>query len=352
MTNVRTPMMNRYCSSFRRVGAIALAAIGLMATRTSQADTNLVNRKSWVVDGTDDPATNASLITVTVNGHPMGAFGELAFSYNIEGTNVLPVGVVKGSGEIKLALPNGPFGGSFFLTGYWDCDAGYLPTMTISDLDIRVKGGKKAVVEMKGKISNGVTMAAKDFELIMMMPEPQLVQAEVSYRLMATADVCVDDVIHTNQDNFQIARMASNYLSAEENENNVARFSKVTSHTCVLEYCNTTTKTFCYGLANQDSLVLTNKPPSLGAPAIWLVNNATANTNAPTLGVKFLVPSKGTIKPQGLEQATADPTAENVSFWGNWRKAKASYRAGKKVTQVRYMLVVKTPGRLSCDYNN
>ncbi len=238
--------------------------IGATASQAVFADTNLVSQKSWVVDGTDDPATNASSIAVTVNGHAIGSFGELAFSCEIEGTNAVPEGVVKGSGEVQLAVPNGPFGGSFFLTGYWDCDAGYVPTMAITDLDIWVKGGKKAVVEMKGKISNGVSMAAEDFELIMMMPKTELMEAELSYKLVASADVCVDDVIHTNQGNFQVARMASNYLSPDVNENNVARFSKVTSHICVLDFCKTTTKSFCHALANQDSLVLTNKPPQLG----------------------------------------------------------------------------------------
>jgi hypothetical protein len=68
---------------------------------------------------------------------------ELALSYNIDGTNVVPVCVVKGRGEIQMAVPNRPFGGSFFLTGYWDCDAGYVPMMMISNLDIRLKGGRR-----------------------------------------------------------------------------------------------------------------------------------------------------------------------------------------------------------------
>jgi hypothetical protein len=114
--------MNRSFRSFCRVGVIALVGIGAMAACAAFADTNLVNKKFWVVDGTDDSATNASSITVSTNGYAVGAFTELAFSYNIDGTNVVPVGVVKGSGEIQMAVPYGPFGGSFFLTGYWDCD--------------------------------------------------------------------------------------------------------------------------------------------------------------------------------------------------------------------------------------
>jgi hypothetical protein len=278
-------------------------------------------------------------------------FSELAFSYNIDGTNVVPVGVVKGSGEIQMAVPNGPFGGSFFLTGYWDCDAGYVPTMVMSNLDIRLKGGKAPALVLKGKISNGVSMAAKDFELMMLVPQPQLMEAELSYTLTATTNFCVDDIIHTNRDNFELARMASNYLSPETNEDDIVRFVKVTSHTCVLEYCETTRKSFCYALTDEDRFVITNGTPGLGGNTIWLMNDGTVNTNSPTLAIKFMSPGLGVIKPQAVVNASSDPTAENVSYWGNWRSVKETYRAKKKVTKVRYMLEVGSPGTLSCDYN-
>jgi hypothetical protein len=343
--------MNRSFRSFCRVGVIALVGIGAMAACAAFADTNLVNKKFWVVDGTDDSATNASSITVSTNGYAVGAFTELAFSYNIDGTNVVPVGVVKGSGEIQMAVPYGPFGGSFFLTGYWDCDAGYVPTMVISNLDIRLKGGKAPVLELKGKISNQVSMAAKDFELKVLVPKARLMEAELSYTLTATTNFCVDKFTHTNDDNFEVARMASNYLSPDVNENDGARFVKVTSHFCVLEFCFTTKKSFCYALADEDRLLITNKPPKLGGNTIWLMNNGNSPTNTPTLAVKFMSPSSGQLRPQGLESATVDPTAENVSYWGNWAEVKGMYRAKKKVAKVRYMLEVSTPGTLSCDYS-
>src|SRR5579859_7289326 len=139
-------MMNPSFRNFCSAGVMALVGIGAMTGRAAFADTNVVNERFWVIDGTDDSATNASSIAVSVDRHAMGAFTELAFSYNIDGTNVVPVCVVKGSGEIQMAVPFGPFGGSFFLTGYWDCDAGYVPTMVISNLDIRLKGGRAPMV--------------------------------------------------------------------------------------------------------------------------------------------------------------------------------------------------------------
>jgi hypothetical protein len=343
-------MMNPSFRSFRRAGMVVLLGIGVLTGRAAFADTNVVNEKFWVVDGTDDPATNASSITVSLKKQPMGAFTELAFSYNIDGTNVVPVCVVKGSGEIDLAVPNNPFGGSYFMTGYWDCDAGYVPTMLITNLDIRLKGGREPVVELRGQISNQLSMEAKDFELIVFVPKPQLMQAELSYTLTATADFCVDQVIHTNADNFQVARIGSNYLSPETNENDTARFVTSVSATCVLEFCGGgTSSSTCYGLADQDSLIITNRLPRLGGNRLSLVNSGVSGTNTPTLSVRYMSPSPGELKPQGLEVATADPTVENVNYWGNWRKVKGTYNANKKVTKVKYLLQATTPAALSCN---
>ena len=343
--------MNPSFRSFCRTGVVALLGIGALTGRAAFGDTNLVSEKSWVIDGTDDLATNASSMAVSLKGHEVGTFTELLFSYNIDGTNVVPVCVIKGSGEIQMALPYGPFGGSFFLTGYWDCNAGYVPTMAISDLDIRLKGGKAPMVLLKGEISNQVSMAAKDFQVMMFAPKPQLMEAELHYTLMATADFCVDEVVHTNEDNFQVVRMASNYLSPDTNENDVVRFEKVTSQTCVLGYCDTVQKSFCYGLANQDSLVVTNRPPQLGGSRISLVNTGSSSNNTPTLQVRLMAPPPSHLRPQGVEFATADPTAENVSYWGNLTGVKGTYRAKKKVVKMRYMLQVSSPGTLSCDYS-
>ena len=343
--------MNYSFRSFCHVVVMALVGIGVMTGRAAFADTNVVNEKSWVIDGTDDPATNASSIAVSWKKQAVGAFTELAFSYNIDGTNVVPVCVIKGSGEIQMALPFSPFGGSFFLTGYWDCDAGYVPTMVISNLEIQLKGGKKAMVELKGQISNQLSMASKNFEMMLFMPKPELVEAELHYTLTATADFCVDELIHTNEDNFQTVRMASNYLSPGTNENDLARFERITSQTCVFGYCDTVQKSFCYSFANQDGLLVTNHPPKLGGSRISLVNDESGGTNTPTLEVRFMAPAPGDLHPQGQESATMDPTAENVSYWGNWAGVKGTYRAKRRVGTMRYILQVIPPGALSCDYS-
>src|ERR1017187_5785799 len=100
------------------------------------ADTNLVNKQSDLVDGTDDTNANAANISMSVNGHAMGSFSKLMLSYDVGGSGVVAVCTMTGAGEIRMALPPpGEFGGSFFLTSYWDCNAGFVPGMTITDLD-------------------------------------------------------------------------------------------------------------------------------------------------------------------------------------------------------------------------
>jgi hypothetical protein len=340
--------MNQSFRGFPRTSVLVVLGIVALMNRETFADTNLVSNKFWMVNGADDLATNASSISVSVKGRAVGGFSELAFSYNMGGTNVVPVCLVKGSGEIQMAVPNGPFGGTFFLTGYWDCDAGYVPTMLISNLDIRLKGSK--ALEMKGRIFNGVSMAAKDFQLTVFSPKADLMEAELSYTLTATTNFCVDDAVHTNRDDFQAVRMASNYLSPEANENNIARFVKVTSHICVLEYCSTTRKSFCYALSDADQLVVTNGSPILGG-TMSLMNDGSTGTNTPTLTVKFMSPGAGSFKPQGTTSATLDPTAQNVNYWANWQRVKSPYKAKKKVLKLKYMLQVTPPQALSCDYS-
>ena len=322
----------------------------MVAGREVRADTNLVDKESWVVDGTDDTNANAASITMSVNGHAMGSFSKLLVSSDVGGSGVVAVCTITGAGEIRMALPPpGEFGGSFFLTSYWDCNAGFIPGMTITDLDIREKGGKKALLEFKGKISNLVSMAAKDFTMTLLPPQTDSFRAELKYSLFATSDFCVDQATHTNSDDFQVARMASNYVSPSIQQNDDTRFVKIISKTCFFYGCITKTKTFCTNLVNQDEFVI-NDPPRLGGGTVWLVHTQPLPQATPSLLLRFSSPGKSRLRPQGLVTSSADPSAQNVSFWGDWIDAKASYRNKKRVGKFRYTLEVDSPQALSCDF--
>jgi hypothetical protein len=322
---------------------------GFWAVQQTFADTNLVNNGRWALDGIDDTGTNPVSMAMTVKGKTVGSFTELAVSYNVGGTGVVTVATVKGSGVIRLSLPPpGEFGGSFYTAGYWDCDEGFIPTMMITGLDVRVLGGKKGALELRGKISNGVSMEAKDFMMKFFPPVPDLTRVDVSYTLFASSDMCIDQGTHTNADDFPAVRMAANYLSADTQENDQARYVRITEKVCVSFFCVTKKKSFCDDLVDQDGFIV-DPPANLRGGELYLVHTQPVPQNTPTLQVKFIAPSGLGMKAQGFVNASADPTAQNVNLWANWTGAKASYREGRRITKFHYSLQVVPPTAFSCN---
>ena len=343
------PFINRRLTRGFRFAAVIFLGLGMVASHRVLADTNLLTKADWVVDGTDDTGTNAASINMSVNGNAMGAFSELAVSFNVGGTGIVKVCTITGAGEIRLALPPpGQFGGSFYTTGYWDCEAGFIPTMTITELNIREKGGKKELLEFKGKISNLVSMAAKDFTMTLLPPQTNSFRAELSYSLYAISDFCIDQTNHTNKDDFQVARMAANFVDTGTQQNDEVRFVKITSKTCFYYGCITKTKTYCTNLVNQGGFVIDN-PPRLGGGTVWLLHTQPLPQETPTLIGRFSSPSRGRLRPQGYVTASADPSVQNVGFWVDWIDAKASYRNKKRIGKFCYTLEVDSPRALSCD---
>src|SRR5258708_1306562 len=201
-------------------GVVILLGFCAIADRNAFADTNLVDNGFWVIDGTDDTGPNPTNITLSVNGRPVASFSELVISYNVGGSGVVAVATIKGSGGIRLSLPPpGVFGGTFFTTGYEDCDEGLIPTLSIVELDIRTRKGKNGDAQLKGKISNFTSMEAKDFTMKFSPPDTDSTSVDVSYSLFATRDVCIDQTNSAIADDFHAVSMAANYLSPSEQEN-------------------------------------------------------------------------------------------------------------------------------------
>src|SRR5579871_5350752 len=230
--------------------AASLLAFGVLFTQPTFADTNVLNKSNWVIDGTDDTGTNPVSIATVVKHKLVGSFSELDISYNVGGSGVVSACTIKGNGQIQLTLPPpGAFGGSFYLTSYQDCDVGYVPSMMITQLEVRV-GGKNAPLFLRGLITNGYSMSAKDFELKISPPKPKDARLDVSYTLTATREFCVDELNHTNADNFHAMTLASNFISTNQMQNNELRYTKETSHTCVDLVCVSETKAFCNEFVN------------------------------------------------------------------------------------------------------
>ena len=343
-----------YFSCFGRckglgLGVIILLGICAIADRNALADTNLVNNGFWVIDGTDDMGPNPTNITLSVDGHPVSSFSELMLSYNVGGSGVVAVCTIKGSGGIRLSLPPpGVFGGTFFTTGYQDCDEGLIPTMSIVELDIRTRNGKHGYAQLKGKISNFTSMEAKDFTMKFSPPDSDSTSVDVKYSLFATRDVCINQTNHALADDFHAVSMAANYLSPDVHENDEARYVRITSKTCFFYGCVVNKKSLCESLVNTNGFLI-DVPRVLGNTTLLLVHTQPLPQNTSTLIVQFHAPSRGVIKPQGFVNESADPTEQNISLWGDWVKAKAQYRDRQRIGRFRYTLSVVPPRVYSCD---
>jgi len=326
-----------------------LFAIGAIIGQAALADTNLVDNGFWVIDGTDDTGPNPTNITLSVDGHSVNSFSELVLSYNVGGSGVVAVCTIKGSGGVRLSLPPpGEFGGTFFTTGYEDCDEGLIPTMSIVDLDIRAKKGQNGDLQLKGKISNFTSMEAKDFRMTFSPPDIDSTSVDVQYSLFATRDICINQTNRAIADDFHAVSMAANYLSSSEQENDLARYVRISSKTCFFYGCVVNKKSVCESLVNTNGFLI-NPPRTLGTTSMLLVHTQSLPRNTPTLSVQFHTPSRGAIKPQGFVTESADPAEQNVSLWGNWQSAKASYRNKQRIEKFRYTLSVVPPRTYGCD---
>ena len=334
---------------FRGFGLAVLLGIGAVLNQAAFADTNLVNNGTWVVDGTDDTGPNPTNITLTVDGTPVSLFSKLAISYNVGGSGIVSVCTITGSGAIRLSLPPpGVFGGTFFLSDYEDCDTGLVPPMSFVGLDIRAKKGKNGDLQLKGLISNFTSMEAKNFTMKFSPPDIDSTSVDVSYSLMATRDICISQTNQAMADDFHAVSMAANYLSPTVQENDLARFIRITNRTCFFYGCVVTKKSLCESLVNTNGY-LVDTPRDLGNPSILLVHTQPLPANTPTLHVQFRSPPHGDIKTQGFVNESSDPTDQNVSVWGDWVTAKDQYRNRRKIGKFRYTLSVSPPQAVSCD---
>jgi hypothetical protein len=320
-----------------------------LAALAALADTNLVTTRTWVVDGADASAPDARKINIVVDRAPVGAFSELKFYFNFDGTNAMQVFSVKGSGVIRPSLPPpGVPGGAFLLTGYWDCDAGFIDDMNITDLEFRSRGGSKTLLA-HGKIANGDSLEANDLMLKFHPAQTNDIAVDVRYRLVATRDFCVDMTHHPAQEEFQVARMIANFISAQTNQNNRIRLVKLDSRICdPYTGCHSSKSSLCADLANTNQYVF-GKPRLLADDALVLLHTNQSPYNTPTLAINFHSPIHSQLRAQGHLTTTDDPTVPNVTVWGNWVGAHKRYKSRRSVGRFRYTLEARDPNDPHCD---
>jgi len=337
------------CASARIACCVAVCSAWVATlAHPAMADTDLFNNGRWIVVGATDPGPDPRNISVSINGAPAGSFSELKLFYEFTGAGFPQVFSITGRGALRPSLPPpGEFGGSFWLTRYWDCSIGLVPSLVISELDLLVNPKDPKVLIFQGKVSNLTSFEATDFRLKFPSPGSKEVKVEVSYTLVATRDFCVDSSRQQLEEGFQVARMRANYLSDDENDNDLIRY-EARLQACDWYGCFGTSGSVCGSLHNDDS-ELVCFDDRLVDPGMLLVHQSSWPRNTPTLKINFDSPSTKKLNPQGFVAASSDPDEENVDFWANWRAAKSSYRTGKKVGKFEYTMKAIPPGRVSCN---
>ena len=157
------------------------------------ADTPLYDNGRWAVVGASDPGPDPSNIAVSIDGVAAGNFSELKLYFGFTGAGFPQVFSITGRGEMRASLPPpGEFGGSFWLTRYWDCAIGLVPSLVITQLNLVVDTKNPQGLNFQGAVSNLTSFGASDFRLRFPAPSFNEVMVEVNYTLVATRDFCVD----------------------------------------------------------------------------------------------------------------------------------------------------------------
>lgn len=332
----------------RAVRRLFASLVGLLlGAAGALADTTLFDNGVWRVTAATDPAANATAIAISVGGVPAGNFSAINIAHVFTGAGFPQFFSVKGRGAIQVVMPPpGVAGGTFYLTRYWDCAAGLTADLQIFALDLPANAGGSLTIT--GHAGNLSSLEAAKFRLRFYEPDDDLVRVEVSYKLSATRDLCVDQSRQDVSEGFQVARIASNYLSAEEHASNYLNYFAVLDEYCDWFGCVEFIGGVCAQLRNENR-ALVCFADRLADPHLVLAHTGPTPRNTPTLAVHFRSPSPKRLVPQGASALAADPAAENVELWGNWPKAKPSYLAGQKIGSFRFYLEVFRPGAVWCD---
>jgi hypothetical protein len=324
----------------------------LIATLSAIADTNLLTSPGWIVVGAVDTGPNPKSINVVVDGKPVGSFTELKVLFNFDGTNSQEVFSLKGEGVIQPRLPP-PLvpGGAMRLTSYWDCQAGLVPPVGITDLEFSTPSGANSRLKAKGRLANFDSLISANLRMNFNPPRTNEVVADIRYKLTATRDICVDKTLDNEQDELRLAQIEANYISPEVCQNSRIRYTRIEDKVCDgFGNCSTTRDSFC---ADLDGVVgyLYGDPRHLAEDTLAFVHTNALPQNTPTLAIDFCSPPRRFIKPQAFVVPTQDPAEANVTVWGNWPGVHKSYQNGRTVVRVRVVLIGRDPRKPGCDEN-
>jgi hypothetical protein len=327
----------------RRLGKAAiglgLAGLALAVPATAAADVQVFQQGGWVVDGASDTGQDPHEIRVSVDGGFVGVFSELKV-FDADPVCCFQTASVKGSGAIRaVPLPPAEWGATFHGPGYWDCDpavgnGGFVQSLRITDLDLRLDPADPSRLRMDGVASNLASFEASDLVLRFDPPGAAATRVELAYTLVATRGFCIDPLRQGSHEGFRAARMASNHLSAAVHDSNRALYLGVPMVAVEAELGNLTGFVF-------------PSPVPLAGQRLYLVHDDALPRATPTLRIRFLAPTGPAIVPQGFVTASTDPSDDNVDLWGNWQAAPGSFAQGQTVGAFHLELAALAPGEVS-----
>jgi hypothetical protein len=313
-----------------------------------RADSVIYNDGVWIVNGVD-AGTNLTHIAVSVGDQPAGNFSELTIQRSYAGGLPL-IYSIRADGALRPAVPpTGALGGSFYLTSYWDCYLGQQPDVRITSLNIQPNSKNFNYLKFNGAVSNGSTLQATDFNMKLSLPNSSTVRLDVKYTLYAMFNICIDPNRQETGEGFQVARMASNYISSQVKDNDGASVKGFVGPICDCCSCWYNKGGVCANFVNADGYVYPYFVWMAKTQALML-HSLAGPRNTPALRVGLKNPSRKNCGVQGYTVFTSDPTEDNVNLWVNWQTANPSYGAGQKVRAVRLTLDALLPQpAVSCD---
>ncbi len=323
-------------------------AVWLIVATVVRAQTSLYEDGTWIVTGLVDTNPGPPRIDVSVGGQPAGSFSELLIYRSYAGGFPL-VYSIRASGALTPAVPpSGVLGGSFHLTGYWDCYSGEQLDVRIVSLNIQPNTGNYKVLNFNGAVSDGAALQATDLTLKLKLPDSNTVRMDVRYTLYAVDNLCVDQWHQQYGEGFQVARMVSNFISEQEKFNDGARVNTVIGQNCDCCGCNNVTGYVCAPFFNADAYVFPF-PTHMSDNGLHMMHWTIGPRNTAALKIDLKKPSRKQCSVQGHILPTTDPAADNVNLWINWDNANQQYTLGQKVRQCRFGLVATLPESKACD---
>jgi hypothetical protein len=313
-----------------------------------RADTVIYDDGVWRVSGLENPVTNANRIAVSVGSQPSGSFTELRIYRSYAG-GFPQVYLIQAEGVLTPAVPpNGDLGGTFHLTGYWDCYVGQRLDVRITSLNLQPNTGNTTALKFTGTLSNGTSLQASDLRLKLQLKDDSTVQLNVRYTLYATSFLCIDPYRQTFGEGFQFARIASNFVSDQIKANDGARAKTVIGQNCGCCGCNRITGFVCANFVSTNGYVYPY-PVRMVDTGLYVSHGIPGPLNTTALTIDMKNPRPSSTSAQGYLAATTDPAVNNVDVWVNWDKAQPQYSPGQKVRAFQFNLIASVPEPKSCD---